>query len=116
MKQFIYLLRSKTYAEEGWTEERIAGHMERWGVYMNGLAEKGCLLGGEELFEEGQVMTSKGHTDGPFAEGKEIVGGYLVVKAADYDEARALAADCPVFEWESGTLEVRELKLNEDMP
>ena len=46
-------------------------------------------------------------TDGPFAESKEIVGGYFVVAAKDRDAALALAARCPHTRW--GSIEVREV-------
>ena len=45
--------------------------------------------------------------DGPFAESKEIVGGYFVVAAKDRDAALALAARCPHTRW--GSIEVREV-------
>ncbi|WP_332369613.1 YciI family protein [Spirosoma telluris] len=47
-------------------------------------------------------------TDGPFTEGKEIVGGYLILTAANVDEAVDLAQGCPLFETD-GTVEVRPI-------
>ena len=44
--------------------------------------------------------------DGPFAETKEVVGGFFLVNCASKDEALALAAECPAAEWAS--IEVRE--------
>jgi hypothetical protein len=46
-------------------------------------------------------------TDGPFAETKEVVGGYYVVRAASRAEAIELAARCPHARW--GAVEVREV-------
>jgi hypothetical protein len=45
--------------------------------------------------------------DGPFAETKEVAGGYYVVQAKDRAEAIALAVRCPHAKW--GTVEVREV-------
>jgi hypothetical protein len=45
--------------------------------------------------------------DGPFAEAKEIVGGFFLLKDCSRDEAMAWAADCPAAAW--ATVEVREL-------
>ena len=45
--------------------------------------------------------------DGPFAEAKEIVGGYFLIDCATLDEAIRLASECPATEW--GTVEVREV-------
>lgn len=45
--------------------------------------------------------------DGPFAEAKEMVGGFYHVKVATHEQAVALAARCPAAEW--ATVEVRAL-------
>jgi hypothetical protein len=45
--------------------------------------------------------------DGPFAETKEMIGGFFLVDCATRDEAVALAARCPAAQW--ATVEVRSL-------
>src|SRR5438128_2427785 len=45
--------------------------------------------------------------DGPFAEAKEMVGGFFLLDVATRDEAVAIARDCPAAEW--ATIEVREV-------
>jgi hypothetical protein len=45
--------------------------------------------------------------DGPFAEAKEMVGGFFLVDVETLDEALALAAECPAAEW--CTVEVRKV-------
>jgi hypothetical protein len=45
-------------------------------------------------------------TDGPFAEAKEMVGGYFLLTCKTREEAVAIAADCPAAQW--ATVEVRE--------
>lgn len=45
--------------------------------------------------------------DGPFAECKEIVGGFFLVDCATREEAIAIASECPAAEW--STVEVREV-------
>lgn len=47
------------------------------------------------------------YLDGPFAEAKEIVGGYFLINCASLEEAIALAKECPATEW--ATVEVREV-------
>ena len=44
--------------------------------------------------------------DGPFAEAKEMVGGFLMIDVASRDEAVAIASRCPAVNW--ATVEVRE--------
>ncbi|CAN7149757.1 MULTISPECIES: YciI family protein [unclassified Acidovorax] len=45
--------------------------------------------------------------DGPFAETKEMVGGFFLIDCATRDEAVAIAQACPAAEW--ATIEVREV-------
>jgi len=57
----------------------------------------------------------KAITDGPFGETKDLVGGYLLVTAANLDAATELARGCPIFESETGSVEVREVSGNADV-
>lgn len=51
-------------------------------------------------------------TDGPFAEAKDVVGGYTLIEACDLDQAVELSKGCPIFEAE-GAVEVRPvMKMN----
>ena len=52
--------------------------------------------------------------DGPFAEGKEVLGGFLICKAGTYDEAVAIANGCPVL-GVGGIVEIREIASMDDM-
>ena len=76
------------------------------------LKQRGILRGVESLasLDEGarlQVRDGKARVlDGPFAEAKEMVGGFVLVDVATLDEALALAAECPAAEW--CTVEVRK--------
>jgi hypothetical protein len=90
-------------------EEKQA-HMEKWGAWMGTLGERGILEGGEPLNGEGKrvVGSDKVVSDGPYAEGKEVVGGYLIVNAASIDEAVEVSKQCPIFE-NDGQIEVREI-------
>ena len=45
--------------------------------------------------------------DGPFAEAKEMIGGFFLLDVATREQALAIAAECPAAEW--ATIEVREL-------
>lgn len=46
-------------------------------------------------------------TDGPYSETKEVLGGYYLIEAADYDEASRLSMDHPHLEY-NGTIELRQ--------
>ena len=68
-----------------------------WMAWIDDLKTKGLSLGGRPLEHEGRVLKPQGRAaaDGPFAEGKEIVGGYLIVLARDLDEACRIGSGCP---------------------
>jgi len=66
------------------------------------------MLRGSRLHAEGKVVSRRGFTDGPFAETKELVGGYWFIVASSLDEAAALAAENPCLAF-GLTLEVRAL-------
>jgi hypothetical protein len=63
----------------------------------NSLSTAACRLSRRE----GQVQV----TDGPFAEAKELIGGFFLINVATRAEALAVAATCPAAEW--ATVEVR---------
>jgi hypothetical protein len=84
--------------------------MVEWG---ESLKERGLLLASESLRSQAsatRVRISAGHAhviDGPFAETKEMIGGYFLVDCASQEEAVAIAKECPAAEWL--TVEVRGL-------
>lgn len=110
MTKYLYLFRGGDARELQDSPENMQAHMQKWGVWMNELAEKGLLVDGLPLANGGKVLSDKGNTvtDGPFAEGTEIVGGYLIVNSEDINAAAELSKDCPIFEY-NGTVEVREI-------
>ena len=88
----------------------VFDRMVRWG---NGLKERGLLQGMESLSspdgDSARVQVRGGKSslvDGPFAEAKEMVGGFYLLNCATREEALAIAARCPAAEW--ATVEVRE--------
>lgn len=64
---------------------------------------------GDKLRPDGRVVTAAGVADGPFIEAKEVVGGYMIVSAADYDGAVEVVRACPAVQAAGVTLEIREL-------
>jgi hypothetical protein len=64
---------------------------------------------GGKLKAGGRILTASGVTDGPFAEAKEIVGGYMVVAAENYDGAIKVARECPGVVRPGSSVEIREI-------
>lgn len=84
--------------------------MNKWFAWVQKLQQQGLYHSGEALLPGGKTIrgAKKTVTDGPFAESKEIVGGYFVVKAKNLAEATELAHDYPDFEL-GGAVEIREV-------
>ncbi|HJU90036.1 MAG TPA: YciI family protein [Gemmatimonadaceae bacterium] len=83
--------------------------MQQWMTWMQELAKSGHMKDrGQPLEHAGKVVTGKSRviTDGPYAEAKDLVGGYTLITAKDLDEAAELAKGCPVFD-RGGSVEVR---------
>jgi hypothetical protein len=108
MSQFLYVYRGgqrATSPEEG---ERV---MQKWVAWMEELGKKGNLKDrGQPLDAGGKVVRGKDKvvTDGPYAESKDIVGGYTLVEAKDLSQAAELSKGCPIFE-SGGLVEVRPI-------
>src|SRR5438105_7838427 len=112
MEKFIYLFRGgDNHAHNAASSEAAAKNMQAWMGWMQGLQQKGILVGGEPLQPTGKQVngTKKVVTDGPFVEAKEMVGGYIIVNAKDIDEAVEISKGCPIFN-EDGKLEVRPIQ------
>lgn len=87
---------------------KVIGEYSAWA---KSLHEKDQHAGGEKLTDDpGKVMRNRngkiGVTDGPYAETKELIGGYFAIKAANYDEACRIAESCPHLKY-GGRIEVR---------
>src|ERR1041384_4300956 len=90
---FLYLFRGGADQKQ-MSPEQMQQNMNKWFAWMSELRVKGKFKASEPLGDDGKVLSgSKGAvvTDGPFVEGKEEVGGYLIVSADDFNEAVNLA-------------------------
>ncbi len=112
MEKFMFLFRGGEHHAHNAKESQAAkDNMQAWMTWMQGLGQKGVLVGGEPLQPTGKQVTGKNKvvTDGPFVEAKEIVGGYLIVNAKDINDAVEISKGCPIFS-EDGIVEVRQLQ------
>jgi hypothetical protein len=112
MKEFLLLFRGGDIDGLNESPERWQAHMEQWVKWMGELSTQGNLVGAQPLAQTGKIITGnkKVVSDGPFMEGKEMVGGYLILRAKDYDEAVMISKGCPVLGFDDGTVEIREIQ------
>jgi hypothetical protein len=114
MSEFIYLYRSgeQEHRQSMGSPEQVQKTMQKWMAWMKELGDKGHLKDpGQPLERTGKVVKGKQKTvtDGPYAETKDIVGGYTLVEAKDLGQAVELSYGCPIFET-GGLVEVRPVQ------
>ena len=105
---YMLLFRGKQW-DRGLSPEELQQAIDRVMAWMEGLKNQGKVKGGQPLGPESKMVSARnGRTvaDGPFAESKEAVGGFLQIEAATLDEAVAIAKTCPTLEY-GITIEVR---------
>ncbi len=104
--------------EESWqkfTPQQNEQMLQAYYAWAGQLATKPWLRGGEQLNPGGRVLNSKGGTvvDGPYTETKDVISGYVIVEAPDYDAAVEMGKDIPALQ-HGGWVIVREI--NEMQP
>ncbi|HWA86164.1 MAG TPA: YciI family protein [Opitutus sp.] len=70
----------------------------KWNTWVDSLKSRGAMEQGRPLGLEGRVVTGlhgERVTDGPYAETKEIVAGYIMIRATHLDAAAEIAKGCP---------------------
>jgi hypothetical protein len=108
--EYLLLMRGHEW-HEGLSAEEIQAAMTKFQEWFQGLEQKGIMKGARPLQPSGKVISGKGGkhvSDGPFAEAKEAVGGYVMIAAGSFDEALAIAKSAPMLE-HGVKIELREL-------
>jgi hypothetical protein len=118
--RYLLLLNGTAKANDDWErntpEENTklrAEEMPKWGAFMAWAEEKKLDLKGLELDSRNTAKSVRVRndgasvTDGPFAETKEVLGGYFIADCADLDEAIEIASRIPIAE--HGSVEIRPL-------
>ena len=108
MPEYAYLYRGGRPPE---SPEQAQQVMQKWIAWMKDLAERGHMVDrGQPLERSGKIVQSanKSIIDGPFAEAKDVIGGFTLVRAKDITEASELARGCPILE-RGGHVEVRPI-------
>jgi hypothetical protein len=118
MAQYILLIYSPT--EGGPSPEEMQAEMPRWFEYTQELRDAGVMLAGEALQPVDTATTVRVRngerlvSDGPFAETKEVLGGYYIIDVADLDAALSWADRMPNIRY--GSVEVRPVMVFDETP
>jgi hypothetical protein len=109
MNEFTYLFRGRDTTA---SPEQMQKTMEKWVAWFKELGAKGHLKEpGHPLEHTGKVVKGKQKivNDGPYAEAKDVVGGYIVIEAKDLQHAVEISKGCPILE-AGGSVEVRPIQ------
>jgi hypothetical protein len=115
MADFVYLFWNRREDEgrmAAASPEQKQKIMQKWMVWMENLKKSGNLkdIGAPLEFSGGVVEgPKKVVTDGPYAEAKDVVGGFTLITAKNLDEAIELSKGCPILELD-GLVEVRPIR------
>jgi hypothetical protein len=111
MAKFMLILHQTPRNWNDLSPDQIQQKVEKYQAWIEKMHSSGRHVSSEKLGEEGGRLLAvrEGRlmvTDGPYAESKEVVGGYYVFRAANYEEAVELARDCPFLD--DGRIEIRQ--------
>ena len=101
---FMLLVIERPEEKHALSREEGQRRYDRMMLFANGLRSRGVLVAGEALGSDtdGARIRKRGGrstiVDGPFAEAKEIIGGFFLLDIDSRDEAMKIADDCPAAE------------------
>lgn len=111
MTEFMMIFRSEPQNAEKPSPEQMQNSIKSWQDWIGGIAAQGKFVSTNALGSNGQTVSANGMvTDGPYVEVKERVGGYIIVKADDMEDAVKLSKGCPVLSL-GGKVEVRDVMI-----
>jgi hypothetical protein len=110
MKEFMMIFRNdKVEGGDQRSAEQMQAVLKQWRDWIGNVAARGNFSSTKRLKSEGSTLKPGGVViDGPYAEVKEMIGGYLVVKAETLAEAMEMAKSCPGLTY-GGSVEVRSV-------
>lgn len=91
------------HSNEWWKElgrEDLEKYLDQSNAWLEKLMTSGKAKGGQALARTGTIISGKSGrnvTDGPFAEAKEVIGGYLLLDVTTFEEAVAIAKTAPMI-------------------
>jgi hypothetical protein len=112
MPKYLFLLHQRLGANDELSPDEMQEIVAKHREWARGLKESGAYMASDLLAKDGRTLKRPRQqlqvSDGPYVESKEIIVGFYLVEASDYDHAVELAAECPAIGL--GTLEIREIR------
>ena len=115
MAQFMLLLHEAPTDFSSMSPAEIQAVIGEYSAWRDQIQERGVLVGSNKLADEpGRHMTQGDNglrvVDGPWSETKELLGGYFIIEANDYDAAVDISKGCPHLKF-GGRIELRQVDL-----
>jgi len=110
MNEFLLIFRRDFSTKEAQpSPEELQASLKQWQDWFGGIAAQDKLARPLQRWDgEGRVVNpGKTVINGPYAEIKEAIGGLIIVRAADYEEAEEIAKGCPILSL-GGNVEIRK--------
>ena len=108
-RQFLLIIRYKSNmpAPSAEVMKTIGQH---WGQFIGELAQSGKLVTGYRPGTDGKTISgnAKTTTDGAYASNNQVISSLFIIKAANLEEATAIAQKCPIYEMD-GSVEIRPI-------
>jgi hypothetical protein len=103
MAKFMLIINQAPGFWQKLSPEELPRKVELYQGWVEKFRSSGRYVSGEKLIEDGGKLLTlqKGRPtvlDGPYAEAKEVLGGYFLFRAANYEEAVELIRDCPFLD------------------
>lgn len=110
MKEFMMIFIGAEYTDLGLSPEEMQNRMGKWFAWSEKMEKQGIVKHGNALTPQIRRVVGKNRTvtDLTSAEVKEIVGGYYIIKAKDFDAVQEIAQDFPDYDL-GNTVEIREI-------
>ncbi|TGK10494.1 transcription initiation protein [Leptospira selangorensis] len=111
MDEYLILMRLDLITKDAQpSPEQMQVYMKMYQDWVGGIAAQNKFVGGTGLSTEGKVIKSgQIITDGPFAETKESIAGFITIRAKNFEEATNIAKECPILNGPGNSVEVRKI-------
>ena len=112
MARYILLLHEAASQDAELSPEEMQKVIQEYVAWSKKIQAEGHHLGGEKLGNEGGRWIQRDDeairvVDGPYTEAKEVISGFFMIQADDYDQAVEIAQECPHMN--HGWIEVRAI-------
>jgi len=110
MKDYLFLFRGGLDFTKA-PPEQLQQVILNWKNWTEELSKKGIYGGGERLTRNDAAVVKgndKKVIEGPYTESKEIIGGYINIRADNLQQAIEISKGCPIFNFD-GNVEIREV-------